>query len=292
MEKSSEKETLFFRIRRRLVIISKHVSYRTLSGLLDLMADIRINHGFYNENEKAILQYKNAYEGKACFVIGNGPSLKTSDLERIQKAGYVCFASNKIYKCFDQTDWRPDFYACTDTMVFSQNWEEIFDEVTCVRFLSYLFRWHIDYEKWKKKDYLFIRYNVKYLTGKFPEDVVRMASGGSVTYVLIAMAWMMGFKTIYLIGCDHTYKFYETLQKKVGVTETTETVQGDYFVKNYMKPGEKMCIGDLNKVENGYRIAKEYIEKNGGHIYNATRGGMLEVFERKNLDELLDRCSS
>lgn len=287
MEKLNEKETLFLRIYRRMLIISKHISYETMYGLLDLLADIRIHHKLYNKNEKAILQYKNAYEGKTCFVIGNGPSLKISDLERIKKAGYVCFASNKIYKCFDQTDWRPDFYACTDTMVFTQNWEEIFKEVNCVKFLSYLFKWHIDYGKWKKEDYLIIRYNVKYSKKVFPEDVIRMSSGGSVTYVLIVLAWMMGFKTIYLIGCDHTYKFYETLQQKAGVTETTETVQGDYFVKDYMKAGEKMCIGDMSKVEGGYRKAKEHIEKNGGHIYNATRGGVLEVFERKDLDEIL-----
>lgn len=287
MEKTNEKETFLFRVRRRMIIIRKHVSYKTMHRLLDFFADIRIDRERYNENEKAILQYKNAYEGQACFVIGNGPSLKISDLERIKKAGYVCFASNKIYKCFDQTDWRPDFYACTDTMVFTQNWEEIFQEVNCVKFLSYLFQWHISYEEWKKKDHLIIRYNVKYLTEEFPEDVIRMASGGSVTYVLIALAWMMGFKTIYLIGCDHTYKFYETLHKKAGVTETTETVQGDYFVKDYMKVGEKMCIGDMDRVERGYKMAKEHIEKSGGHIYNATRGGVLEVFERKDLDKVL-----
>lgn len=288
MENANKKETFLFRARRRLLIIRKHISYRTMHRLLDFIADIRIDRGHYNENEKAIFQYKNAFEGKACFVIGNGPSLKVEDLERIQKAGYVCFASNKIYKCFNQTDWRPEFYACTDTMVFTQNWEEIFKEIDGVIFLSYLFTWHISYEEWKKRDYLLIRYNTKYQTEDFPEDVIRMASGGSVTYVLIALAWMMGFKTIYLIGCDHTYKFYETLQKKAGVAETTETVQGDYFVKDYMKPGEKMCIGDMARVESGYRKAKEYIEKNGGHIYNATRGGVLEVFDRKDLDEILE----
>lgn len=290
MIKPNENITLLFRIRRRLLIIYKHIAYRTMHRLLDFLADIRIDHGRYSQNEKAVLQYKNTYEGKSCFVIGNGPSLKTSDLERIQEAGYVCFASNKIYKCFRQTNWRPDFYACTDSLVFLQNWEDIFNEVTCVKFLSYLFKWHISYEYWKRENYHLIRYNSKYQAKEFPEDVVRMASGGSVTYVLIALAWMMGFKTIYLIGCDHTYKFYETIEKTSGVAETTDIVQGDYFVKDYMKAGEKMCIGDMARVESGYKKAKEYIEKNGGHIYNATRGGVLEVFERKDLDEILEEC--
>ena len=287
MENSNEKETILFRVRRRLDIIQRHIYYKTIFKLAEVTADIRINCKLYNKNEKKILQYKNAYEGKSCFVIGNGPSLKTSDLERIKKAGYMCFASNKIYKCFDQTDWRPDFYACTDELVFLQNWEEIMKEIDCVRFLSHVFKKDFNYKKWKKENYLIIRYKGKYLTKGLPEDVIRMASGGSVTYVLIALAWMMGFKTIYLIGCDHTYKFYETIEEKVTVAETTEAVLADYFVKDYMKVGERMSIGDMNRVERGYTVAKDHIEKNGGHIYNATRGGVLEVFERKDLDEIV-----
>lgn len=287
MKNSNEKETILFRVHRRLDIIQRHIYYKIIFKLLEATADIRINCKLYNKNEKAILQYKNKYEGKSCFVIGNGPSLKTSDLERIKKAGYVCFASNKIYKCFDQTDWRPDFYACTDELVFLQNWEDILKEIHCVKFFSHVFRRDFSYQKWKKENCLIIRYRGTHHAIKFPEDVIRMASGGSVTFVLIALAWMMGFKTIYLIGCDHTYKFYETIKEKVNVTETTEVVQGDYFVKDYMKVGEKMSVGDMDRVEKGYMVAKEHIEKNNGHIYNATRGGVLEVFERKDLDEIL-----
>jgi hypothetical protein len=36
-----------------------------------------------------------------------------------------------------------------------------------------------------------------------------------------------------------------------------------------------------------YRIAKRYAEKHHVHIYNATRGGYLKVFERVSLKEVL-----
>ncbi len=283
MEKLNKKESLFYRARRYVKSSFKNIWYKSVGYLVD----IRISCKLYTKNEKAILQYKNAYEGKACFVIGNGPSLRISDLEHIKKAGYVCFASNKIYKCFEQTDWRPDFYACTDLLVFSQNWEEIMKEINCVKFFSHVFKGDKNYKKWKKENYLIIRYKGAKQAKYFPDDVLRINSGGSVTYVLIALAWMMGFKTIYLIGCDHTYKFYETLTEKELVAETTEAIQKDYFVKDYMKVGEKMSIGNLDRVEKGYMRAKEHIEKKGGNIYNATRGGKLEVFERKDLDEII-----
>ena len=36
-----------------------------------------------------------------------------------------------------------------------------------------------------------------------------------------------------------------------------------------------------------YKVAKKYTERTDVKIYNATRGGMLEVFERVNLDEVI-----
>ena len=36
-----------------------------------------------------------------------------------------------------------------------------------------------------------------------------------------------------------------------------------------------------------YKVAKEYADRNNVKIMNATRGGMLEVFERVDLDALL-----
>ena len=52
-----------------------------------------------------IRKYKDIGKGKRCFVIGNGPSLKVSDLERIKNED--CFAANRIFKIFPNTTWRP-----------------------------------------------------------------------------------------------------------------------------------------------------------------------------------------
>jgi hypothetical protein len=38
-----------------------------------------------------------------------------------------------------------------------------------------------------------------------------------------------------------------------------------------------------------YKEAKNYADGHGIKIYNATRGGMLEVFERVDLDRVVSR---
>ena len=87
---------------------------------------------------------------------------------------------------------------------------------------------------------------------------------------MIQMAVYMGFKEIYLLGCDCNYE---------------DDPKKRYFVSHgvldptYKEAKNRMCAS--------YSVAKKYAEKHGIKIYNATRGGMLETFERVNLDQIL-----
>lgn len=70
-------------------------------------------------NDKRIMSLKNKFEGKRCFIIGTGPSLKIEDLERVYRNGDVSFASNRIFKLFHKTQWRPQLYCVSDLELFS-----------------------------------------------------------------------------------------------------------------------------------------------------------------------------
>ena len=43
-----------------------------------------------------------------------------------------------------------------------------------------------------------------------------------------------------------------------------------------------------NRMTAAYYRAKEFADKNNVKIFNATRGGKLEVFERVNLDDIVN----
>ena len=66
---------------------------------------------------RALLKLKDQHRGERCFVIGNGPSLSPEDLQKLHENGIACFATNRIYKMFDRTDWRPTYYVSEDVNV-------------------------------------------------------------------------------------------------------------------------------------------------------------------------------
>lgn len=257
--------------------------------------DLRRLLGIYSEPERDVLSFRDIHRGRSCFIIGNGPSLRAEDLEKISAAGYVCFASNKIYKIYGITDWRPDYYACIDDDVFNQNLQEILSEIECPKFLH------------KRMKKAVARYNrvmsdsandIHYCSyrwrnpPRFYPQVANTLSGGSVTFTLIELAWMMGFRDMYIIGCDHFYNAFTNIRDGQQKLSSDSSTSNDYFIKNYMKPGEIMRVGNLDRLTGGYVIARNYVERHGGRIRNATRGGYLEVFERVDLDALLAGAQS
>ena len=102
---------------------------------------------------------------------------------------------------------------------------------------------------------------------------------------MIQFAYYMGFSEIYLIGVDFSYAVTQKLDSK------TYSYQGEnnYFIPGYLKPGEVADMPNINANLLGFKAARDTIETNGRGIYNATRGGKLEVFERVDLDELLKK---
>jgi len=68
---------------------------------------------------------RDCFKGRRCFIIGNGPSLKDTDLSRLKNE--VSFASNSFNLLFPQLGWRPNVYACIDTLVLPDRAQELGD---------------------------------------------------------------------------------------------------------------------------------------------------------------------
>ena len=93
----------------------------------------------------------------------------------------------------------------------------------------------------------------------------------------------MGFTTIYLIGMDNKYMFGMNRDGSVFRNEKVCNSFGEEY-QNKPIPTHAPATWEFDLA---YQIAEEHTKKIGVKIYNATRGGFLEVFERINLDNIL-----
>lgn len=219
--------------------------------------------------------YKDKHKGQRCFIIGNGPSLQASDLEKLSQFGEKCFGANGIYRMYQQTAWRPDYYTLIDVMGLKIFYDYIREFGDDTFFIADYFYAELNHVEGINR---FSEIN-KIYDGPpdFSNDITKGIAGGkTVTYAMIQIACYMGFSKIYLLGVDFSWSengrsphFYEvcagrkheTFRKAAAVIYREETLEA-------------------------YKAAKDYAEQHGVHIYNATRGGCLEVFERVDFDDL------
>lgn len=239
------------------------------------------------ENARELHSYKNRYRGQKCFLIGNGPSLTAGDLELLKDE--ITFGCNRVYQMYDSTSWRPTYYCMIDALIAKYSSMELAEHVDCPLFTNINTR---DLMTFRPGHLIFARnlgeknYRV---SPRFESYYV--PSGATVMTFMLELAMYMGFSEIYLLGVDCTsslsaaghcskgyvnqeliYKDIERIRKRLNDPSlTAEQVAAYYFDQSTYS----------------YTIIRDYARSHGFQIYNATRGGMLEVFERKNLDEVV-----
>ncbi|MDD6071560.1 MAG: hypothetical protein PUC12_12240, partial [Clostridiales bacterium] len=58
-------------------------------------------------------KFHNIHKGERCFIVGTGPSLQLSDVDRL-KDEYT-FGVNSCLTMYDKTDWRATYYGIVDS---------------------------------------------------------------------------------------------------------------------------------------------------------------------------------
>ncbi len=244
-----------------------------------------------NINER-ILELKEKYKNKRCFILGTGPSLTIEDLEILKKNNEITFASNKIFKLFDKTDWRPDIYCVSDMEVLNYYYNQI-----CDLDIKQSFIINLENSKYSSTlDLTKIEANNKYVFNALKREMYDceinaslpsfsteahkyVVDGGiTVTYAMLQFAYFLGFSEVYLLGVDFSYS------DKSGKDESKK----DHFCDNYIEKDEPVNYPKIEQSLNAYKSAEKFSKNKDFKIFNATRGGKLEVFKRVDFDKLME----
>ena len=163
---------------------------------------------------EGIRRWKNAHKGERVFLIGNGPSLTKTPLEKLSDEYTI--TTNKINKIFGNTRWRPDYYLLSSQSgtIKSEDVRDVLEAgTTC-------------FVNEDREDDLDGRPNLYDLTVEFPGNDPRTECFGdphvpeksegfwsdeihehvylynTSIFPLYQLANYMGCNEIYLLGCD------------------------------------------------------------------------------------------
>ena len=254
-----------------LYLTYRRVQFACIGARVNTMRKLRAK-GIGNKQYEKLRTYKDIHKGERCFIIATGPSLTMEDIEALK--GEYTFSMNSICKLYETTDWRPSYYAVQDNHVFISIQDIIRAHKEVPVFVSdniwRRFRREPDWIEFPT-DTMYHAYDMKIgnYHAKFSGDAHDIVYDGySIAYSCIELAIYMGFREIYLLGCDCTY-----------------TGEKEHFIDSGVEDRSRKFA--TPKLIVAYEEAKCYTETHDVEIFNATRGGVLEVFPRVNLDDIL-----
>src|SRR3990172_5386329 len=208
-----------------------------------------------------------------CFIIGNGKSLKASDLDPIM--GQPSFACNRIGLIYPETKWRPTAYIHPESLAPDIPYiqENIDLGIECyigeyfqkgitsgpnVKFIKDCHHHLLDFDSAELPD-----------EWHLPQPCT---FGGSVN-VAMQIAVLNGFDELVLMGCDLEYN----------------TRNRSHFSPAYEHGGEQSPFYASRNAFYGHVQALNWIRRRKQNItvLNATRGGLLELWPRMELKDAL-----
>lgn len=271
------------------LVVNVRETYSGLSDILETLDDgIRVidiydpaygNPLFYHPE---LAEYKDIHKGKRIWLIGNGPSMNLADLEKLHEHHEICIACNNIYKIYDKTSWRADYLMMIDPLIVQGATKDLLNIPGDI-IVSDGCNMVYGVPHYGSLKYIHI---INYCDDKghpkFSEDVcMGTYGGGTVIYsVGLHLAAYMGASEIYLIGVDNTYT-------------ANFTDPQNHFIEDYLDAEDKKRyenaryeLHNKGRVDLAYEKAELHSRKKGFRIYNASRGGAVEAFERVDFDSL------
>ena len=267
-----------------------------------------IKYSFSNYEYVKILKtnkiFKNLFNESRCFILGNGPSLNSVDFTKLSDE-YV-FTVNQIARRNDFNSLKSNFHFFADTFFYNldetKEDAEVLDVIKRVKTHDNnpMVFFPINAFEFIKKNGLDKELDIHFfkselIFGDFFEQDINYSkvvpSFNTVVQWCISMAIYMGFKEIYLLGCDNT-GIISTVKSvlKEDVSEYTYDM-----TDNERKRMQKM-LNENTLYEHalsyaytlkGYSDLKKYCDKRGIRLYNCSNPTVIGSIEKISLDKVL-----
>ena len=235
---------------------------------------------------EAIKKILQATGKRRIFIIGNGPSLKKTDLRLLENEITIGFNGIFLHDSF-----TPTIHIVEDHLVAEDRLTEITNYDCPIK----IFPSYLAYCLPNQLNTIYLNHisRISYpVDTDFSDNAGEVTfTGGTVTYTGLQVAASLGFEEIILVGVDATYQVKDVeVSNKYGTgVLTSKSDDINHFNPEYFGKGYRWHDPNVHTMLQAYRKARNWAQNNQKRILNATIGGMLEVFNRSKYEDLFSR---
>ncbi|TNE67289.1 MAG: hypothetical protein EP335_01555 [Alphaproteobacteria bacterium] len=220
--------------------------------------------------------WRDRHAGEVAWLIGNGPSVRHEDLEKLQ--GRLTIGFNRLHLAYDRIQFRPSYLVSADRQMLDDFGTEILTHAASPVFFARNSRPDI------AGDFTWLR-QVGCFPTVFSLDAEQyVTAGGSSVYVAMQLAYLMGVRKFCFYGADFRFSF----ERDAATTDHERSAVGDgnHFIPGY-RGGRPWSPPEFRAITQSFLTADLLLRAEGGFVKNVTRGGRLEIFERMDFDAAL-----
>ena len=251
----------------------KNIIFKIYKGIVKLSAEEGKQTGKYLLKwQKRLKKYENIHYGKTAFLIGNGPSVRIEDLEKLK--GSITFCCNKFYMSYMDHSFRPTYTVSADDKMIGDFGNEIVKNSEGIVWFCSAFP--VEQEE-KEFEWVFLQ------SKKLQLEQNALLAGayhtGATLLAALQIGYYMGIRRYVLYGVDHNFT-YDSDDAQSSQTE------GNHFIDNY-REGKLWYVPDTARIEKSFQKIADLLECQDGWLVNASRETKLPHIKRVLLEEYL-----
>ena len=247
---------------------------------------------------------KNSATSDSIIIVGNGPSLNLTPLN----FKYPSFAMNRISLIYPQTSWRPSYFLCVTSNIKDRAWRNNIQQSVDLGIPSFIWNNLSDYINLSQPNIFGIECDRgEVITSKpdlslWCQDPLStpLSKFGTSILVAVQLSVFMGYKNIYLVGCDLNFSFpplpIKILEKsckvfnkylsKKGYQLILDETDPNHFSQNYGTPGLRSNQLNTNMLC-AHEVIKLASRKFGFNVFNCSLSDGLHVHPLADIDNIL-----
>jgi hypothetical protein len=243
---------------------------------------------------------KNIHQGKRCFIVGTGSSIKKQNLKLLKNE--FCIGLNEFFLHDDYSEIKPQYTVFSGFGIHNvptekhlswyQNYEQTITGISqpLINICDYSFIQKNSLLKKSDVKFMHFQNGFEKLEQNGIDATQTLYASSSVSVMALQLALYMGFKEIFLVGFDHDWllRMFDKQPTHFYNHDKSIIYKGHNEVEGISVLSE--LKSNVNLFSN-YTFLKEYADKHNVAVYNATEGGMLDVFPRVKFESTFEKNS-